>query len=134
MKCDDLDELLSAYIDSELVPEQKTLIENHLAECTDCRAKANSYRMAGEQLSSGIKSPSMPDIKESTMQKITSRKQVFRTRSTFIAVPVGLILILLLVLQPWSFGPISQTVIARASNALNNIQSYDCNKIAIHNL
>jgi predicted anti-sigma-YlaC factor YlaD len=37
MKCDKIKELLAGYQDGELDPEQLSMVQSHLAECSDCR-------------------------------------------------------------------------------------------------
>ncbi len=37
-------ELLSAYIDGELSPQEKTLVEGHLRECAECRRELETLR------------------------------------------------------------------------------------------
>jgi anti-sigma factor RsiW len=42
--CEDVVKLLSDYIDGECSPEDKALIEAHLADCPDCVAFVNTFR------------------------------------------------------------------------------------------
>jgi predicted anti-sigma-YlaC factor YlaD len=42
--CKDLTKMLSGYIDEECSPEDKALIEAHLADCPNCIAFVNTFR------------------------------------------------------------------------------------------
>lgn len=44
--CAQVPPLLSAYIDSEATPEQKQIVESHLASCPICNANLESMRDA----------------------------------------------------------------------------------------
>jgi predicted anti-sigma-YlaC factor YlaD len=48
MKCDEVKILLSALVDDELTPPQKTMAGNHLAECADCRREYERLRKLKE--------------------------------------------------------------------------------------
>lgn len=39
MQCDEARELLSPYLDGELTPEQRLVVDSHLVECADCAAE-----------------------------------------------------------------------------------------------
>ncbi|MDP2211181.1 MAG: zf-HC2 domain-containing protein [Candidatus Aquicultor sp.] len=43
-KCDDVQELLSAYIDNELVDDERRWVGAHLDECTECRATVTALQ------------------------------------------------------------------------------------------
>ncbi len=46
--CDRIEGLLAAYVDADLAPEEKDLVERHLEGCPSCAALADSLRSAGE--------------------------------------------------------------------------------------
>lgn len=126
MQCRDLKELLSAYADGELSRTQKEFVEEHLAGCADCRATLEGYRAVNQKLTTLRKTPTMSDIKGSTMSSIKGkrmRKPIQRwLRPSLAIIPVAVILIAIMIIQPWIPGP--QTVMAKAYAAVERLQSY----------
>lgn len=51
--------LLSAYLDTELFPEEMAEVRNHLAGCPDCRAEMEELR-ATRRLLSSLEPPDLP--------------------------------------------------------------------------
>ena len=89
MKCSDIKELLSAYANDELSRTQKEFIEEHLANCLDCRATLADYRVVRQQLTSLTEQtiPVEPNSIEDTIEKIQKirlpRKTLNNTFSHF---------------------------------------------------
>ena len=49
MNCDEFENLISAYVDGELLQFDAQRVENHVADCPRCAATLTEYRkMAGE--------------------------------------------------------------------------------------
>lgn len=46
--CEEIDSLISGYIDGELDPEQRAKVDEHLAECSVCRDELARYRQMTE--------------------------------------------------------------------------------------
>ena len=44
MKCEQVSELLSAYIDEMTSEKETKALEAHLAQCADCRQELDDYR------------------------------------------------------------------------------------------
>lgn len=44
MTCQDVVEFLMQYLDDELPPEQKEVLQKHLSTCPPCRQYLNSYQ------------------------------------------------------------------------------------------
>ena len=108
MKCGDLEELLSAYADGELPRTEREFVKEHLDSCSQCQATLADYIKVHQQLISLRTVQNMPDIKESTMLKIKDmhNRSVRRwMRPALAAIPVVIVLIVLLVLQPWGSFP-----------------------------
>lgn len=128
MNCKDLEELLSAYADDELLRTQREFVEKHLAGCADCRAILADYMTVRQQLTSLRTTPVMPDIKQGTMSKIKAMDMLKKSplrwmRPALVAGPIIAILVALLVLHPWSgLGP--QGVMAKVYAATSSLQSY----------
>jgi len=125
MKCRDLEELLSAYADGELPHAQREFVEEHLAGCSQCQATLADYMKVRQQLTSLRVVPTMPDIKGSTMSKIKDmhNRSVRRwMRPALAAIPVVIVLIVLLVLQPW--GSFPGGIMAKACATTEGLLSY----------
>ncbi|MFB0564608.1 MAG: anti-sigma factor [Candidatus Aminicenantaceae bacterium] len=52
MKCENIEELLSPYLEDELSLEEKTRIENHLKTCQDCTALLSMLKETKDSLAS----------------------------------------------------------------------------------
>lgn len=50
MKCTDIRDDLVAYLDGELDPRQATLIQEHLADCSECRSIGDQHRQVWQLL------------------------------------------------------------------------------------
>ncbi len=128
MKCEDLEELISAYADGELAGVQRDFMEEHLTGCADCQSRLADYRKTGERLLSLRVTPSTPDIKQAIMSKIkgvrTPAKLRRWLRPVLIAIPVIIALIILLTL--FFTGSFSgyEDIIAKAYAATEKVDSY----------
>lgn len=125
MKCGDLEELLSAYADGELPRTQREFVKEHLDSCSQCQATLADYMKVRQQLTSLRVVPTTPDIKGSTMSKIKDmhNRSVRRwMRPALAAIPVVIVLIVLLVLQPW--GSFPGGIMAKAYATTEGLLSY----------
>ena len=122
------DEMLSAYANDELSPEQRKYVEEHIQECVDCRKKLDNFNEIQNQLISIEEVPAPADAVEKIMAGITETRKpdVFRQWRipAFVAVPLVLVLALLMTLQPWNSMSDTQSVMAKAQAAIENLQSY----------
>jgi hypothetical protein len=126
MRCSDIEELLSAYANGELSRTQRDFVEQHIADCTDCRQKLEDYINVRRQLVFLSEMPVLQDIKATTMSKIrevnirrSARKWL---RPALAAVSIVVILAVLMAWQPWS--SITGSVLAKAQDAIASLQSY----------
>jgi hypothetical protein len=128
MRCSDIEELLSAYANGELSRTQRDFVEEHIASCPDCRKKLEDFINVRRQLSSLRGTPVLSDIKATTMSEIKEvdiRRGVRRwLRPVLTAAPIIVILVALMIWQPWSSIPGSQSVMAKAQDAIASLQSY----------
>lgn len=125
MKCGNLEELLSAYADGELPRTQREFVKEHLDSCSQCQATLADYMKVRQQLTSLRVVSTMPDIKGSTMSIIKDmyNRSVRRwMRPALAAIPVVIVLIVLLVLQPW--GSFPGGIIAKACATTEGLLSY----------
>lgn len=129
MNCRDLEVLLSAYADGELLRTQREFIEEHLAGCADCRATLADFVAAGRRLSSLREVPAGPDLKEATMLKIKATSAPIGKSFRWwlrpaLVVGAAAIVLALAIIQPWSGSLEPKAVLAKTHEALENIQSY----------
>jgi hypothetical protein len=128
MNCKDLEELLSAYADGELVGTQRDFIEEHLAGCADCRALLADYTKTREQLLSLRAIPAIPDIKQATMSKIKMANAPAKLRRwlrpALVAASIIIILAIVLPLQLSGSPDDFSSVIAKAYAATEKLESY----------
>src|SRR4030042_3269505 len=112
------DEMLSAYANDELSPEQRKYVEEHIQGCTDCRKKLNYFKEIRNHLISIEEVPPPVDAVEKIMAGIkeTRKPGAFRQLRipAFVAVPLILVLALLMILQPWNSISNTQSVMANA--------------------
>ena len=128
MNCQDFEMLLSAYANDELPAGQIEQVNAHLAGCADCRTTLSAFQTVRQQVAS-LKDISVSfDIKEAAMVKIqninknsTVKRWLWRSLA---AVPVAVLLITLLILQPWSSTPGLQEVLAKSYLAVVALKSY----------
>jgi hypothetical protein len=128
MKCEDLEELLSAYADGELAGAQRDFVEEHLNDCADCQSRLAEYRKTGERLLSLRVTPSIPDIKEATMLRIKMVDIPIKLRRwlrpAFVATPVIIALIIILSLYlTGTFSSLPGTL-DKAYAAMEKLESY----------
>ncbi|MDP9371587.1 MAG: zf-HC2 domain-containing protein, partial [Chloroflexota bacterium] len=60
--CSRIAELLSAAQDGAATPEERALIDRHLAGCADCRATADAYRRVDERVRLFLQGTPVPPI------------------------------------------------------------------------
>ncbi|MDO8579098.1 MAG: anti-sigma factor [Dehalococcoidales bacterium] len=70
MICRDLKELLSAYADNEIPPNQRDFVVEHLSGCADCEATLESYMAVSQKVESLKNTCGLSDITASVMLKI----------------------------------------------------------------
>ncbi len=128
MNCKDFKELLSAYADGELSLTQTDFIEEHLAACPDCVATLNNYKETNMKIASLRKIQAMPDIKGGVMSKINgiggSSRKFNWLRPVALSLSVVAIVAMLFVLQPWTENNGYTTILAKAKEAAENVESY----------
>jgi hypothetical protein len=133
MNCEDLKELLSAYADGELSRTQREFVGEHVAGCAVCGDTLKKYMKVNKQIASLRESPTPQDLTGKTMVKIkdtTGQTARHWVRPALVAVPVLVILIALLVLQPWSsfqIIPGPQKIIAKVYAVTEGLASYRIN-------
>ena len=129
MKCEDINELLSAYLDEEVTPEERTLIESHLRTCEKCREELRFLASTQEQLRQALKAKSAevePSMQawERVKQRISSKNyfgeklSVMMTRPVWrVVIPIVTMLIVLVTL--WRTGIIPGLIITEEASTSN---------------
>jgi len=70
MRCKRARKELSAYIDGEVSSRKRTRIENHLAECSDCRQYTESLLSLVESVRDVDRIDPSPEFRPATMRRI----------------------------------------------------------------
>lgn len=94
MKCEEIKEILSSYVDGEARSDEGRLVEEHLAACAPCRDLALRMRLvgAGIEKTEGLVPP---DFRETVFARLEREGLLARRRSLFVysirwaAVPVA---------------------------------------------
>jgi predicted anti-sigma-YlaC factor YlaD len=86
MKCEKIEELLSPYLENELSPEEKKLVQEHLESCKSCRILFSSLAEAKRSLSD------FPQLEVSRslldrLYSIPAKKKRFRLSFDFLLRP-----------------------------------------------
>lgn len=122
------DEMLSAYANDELSIGEREEIEKHIDECADCRSRLEAFQSIRMQLAAIDEIPVPENAGEKIMASINAaekpRTPVWWRKPLCIGVPLVLILVLLLTFQPWNSMSDTDGVIARASAAMEKVDSY----------
>ncbi len=103
MKCEEINEILSGYVDGEARGDEGRLVEEHLAACAGCRDLARRMRIVGAGIE---KTEGMvpPDFRETLFARMEREGLLSRRRSLFVysirwaAVPVAAAAVLALFL------------------------------------
>jgi hypothetical protein len=128
MRCSDYEELLSAYAGDELSRAQREFIEEHLAVCADCRETLAGFQNVRQRLGALSAMEQRPDIKGGVMSKINgiggSSRKFNWLRPVALSLSVVSIVAMLFVLQPWTGNNGYTTILAKAKEAAEKVQTY----------
>jgi len=80
MNCKKIKKLLQLYIDDDLTFGEKQQVEQHLEECSACRAELKSFSSAIQIIKSLPKVSTPPNFTEKLMSKISQIKEKERER------------------------------------------------------
>jgi hypothetical protein len=120
-ECKDIRERLSAFIDNELTPQERRLIEHHLHECPECAHEESSLRHVIDLLDE------MPDESPSrsftpgTIHRVSVWKRCSFVKE-HILIPSLAILRSLLSVVPW---PLEVAADRRRTSFNGYLQSFD---------
>jgi hypothetical protein len=123
------EEMLSAYANDELAPEQRKQVGEHLEGCTECREKLAELRQVRLRMESLREVPDAPDIVSTLIPGLKSGAVLRKSsgpwkRRFMVLVPAAVVIVALLLVHPWSspLGP--QAVLAKAQSAISAVKSY----------
>ena len=68
MSCLEFNEKIAEYLDNQLDPAERALLEQHVATCSDCRATAQQWRELDFALSRTIQAPALKPGFETRLQ------------------------------------------------------------------
>lgn len=120
MKCEGVNKLLSAYLDDEVNPEERKLIEDHLSKCEKCREELRLLTSTRETLRQALSAKAA--IVEPPIQVWNGIRQRIESKSSFwerfsgimskralrVALPVVLVLIVIGIL--WGTGVLPRLI------------------------
>ncbi len=114
MKCGDINELLAAYLDEEVTPEEREQIEAHLSTCEKCREDLRLLASAREGLRQVLRAKATgvePSSQawDRVRQRIESKSRFWEQLSTLLTKPVWraaipIVLVLVVIGALWGTG------------------------------
>ena len=82
MKCEEIKEILSGYVDGEARGDEARLVEEHLAACAGCRDLARRMRLVGAVMEKA-EGAVPPDFRETLFARMEREGLLSRRRSLF---------------------------------------------------
>ncbi len=86
MECERIEDLLSAFLDGDLSPAEKALVEGHLAACPDCTSLLGALRRAQKALAGFPEIEVSPGLR-ARLAAIPERKKKFSLTFDFVLKP-----------------------------------------------
>jgi hypothetical protein len=86
MRCEPIEELLSAFLEGELSPAEKAMVEGHLADCPDCRSLLGDLRRTQQALA-GFPEAEVSPVLKTRLAAIPERKKKFSLTFDFVLKP-----------------------------------------------
>lgn len=126
MKCDEIKEILSSYVDGEAGADERRLVDEHLAACAACRDLARRMRLVGTGIgkTEGVVPPDFRDKLFARMERedlLPRRRSLFAYSVRWAAVPIAAAAVLALFLltsrEAYKAGPGAPGAPRQAMNA-----------------
>ncbi|MDP2730857.1 MAG: zf-HC2 domain-containing protein [Dehalococcoidales bacterium] len=120
MKCEDINDLLAAYLDGEVTPEEKTFVEAHLPSCPQCRAElealsATQVGLRGVLKSMAEEASSSPQAWEKVRVRLDAKDswldrlhRLLISRTWQVATVTATVVVIVVVAAIWQFGGVGQ--------------------------
>jgi len=125
MKCEEIKEILSSYVDGEARSDERLLVEEHLAACAGCRGLARRMRIvaAGIEKTEGVVPPDFRETLFARMEReglLPRRRSLFAYSIRWAAVPLAAAAVLaLFVLTSRDTGRLGPPPAAEPPQAMN---------------
>jgi len=109
MKCEHIEELLSAYLENELSGEQRQMVTDHLKVCSDCQELLSLIQEVSSSLTTFPEVEISPELR-SQLRTIPEKKQRFKLYLDFLIRPalqpfMAAATVLLTVVSFYAFNP-----------------------------
>jgi hypothetical protein len=120
MNCKDICELLTAYLDGEVMPEERANIEAHLPGCPECRAELEALSATRASLRGVLKSTAeevspSPQEWENVRARLDTKgswldglRRLLTNKTWQVAAVTAAVVVIAAVAAIWQFGGVSQ--------------------------
>ena len=82
MRCDECTELLSAYLDEELMPDEQQAVRDHLASCADCARERETLALTSRRIKESFMRHETPDVLKARIRNVLARDDAFSPAPT----------------------------------------------------
>ncbi len=77
MRCNECRDLLNAYLDDELMPEESEAIRGHLSSCSECAAEHRTLLAVSERLKANLERFRAPDVLKARIRGALAQPSAF---------------------------------------------------------
>jgi anti-sigma factor RsiW len=77
MRCAECTELLSAYMDDELMPDEQQTVREHLATCADCAREEQSLSLVSARIKENFMRHPTPDVLKARIRNALAQDDAF---------------------------------------------------------
>lgn len=77
MRCDECTDLLSAYMDGELMRDEQQSVREHLAACADCAREEQTLALTSRRIKESFMRHSTPDVLKARIRNALARDDAF---------------------------------------------------------
>ena len=82
MRCAECTELLSAYMDDELMRDEQQSVREHLATCADCAREQQTLALASRRIKESLMRHSTPDVLKARIRNALAQDDAFTPAAT----------------------------------------------------
>jgi anti-sigma factor RsiW len=87
MRCAECSELLSAYMDDELMRDEQQAVREHLTTCADCAREEQSLALASRRIKENFMRHSTPDVLKARIRNALAQDDAFNPPPPALATP-----------------------------------------------
>ena len=73
MRCSECTELLSAYMDDELMRDERDAVREHLAACVDCAREEQALALTSRRIKESLMRHTTPDVLKARIRNALAR-------------------------------------------------------------